>query len=397
MKKILIVDHHAIHSPGRELYRVLGRTSGYDVKVMAPKVWTENGVTSHFEEEHEGLNIVSSRVLFKGKTHRNIYPRLAGQLHSFRPDILLVNSEPEGFLALQAVLLCSFLNLEPAIVFTTWRNMHYGEPGVPFPVKLPWLSRWIDRYTVPRCAHLIAHSPSASAIFRVHGIANISHIPPWVDLKRFAGTSTASEDSGDSERSKTPHVLQVGYVGRLVREKGVDVLLSAIRDLVVPAYLTIVGEGPEKEHLRKLASSGSLSDRCVFIPSVPQSEIPQVMSRFDVLVLPSRARPGWKEQFGRVLIEGMASGAVVVGSNSGDIPNVIGDAGLTFREGDSGALCAILRRLATSESLRNAHRAAGIRRVTEVYSLVVATQRYIALFDALKFKPELRRIEKTTP
>jgi glycosyltransferase involved in cell wall biosynthesis len=62
-------------------------------------------------------------------------------------------------------------------------------------------------------------------------------------------------------------------------------------------------------------------------------------------VLPSRSRPNWVEQFGRVLIEAMACGVPVVGSDCGEIPNVVGDAGLIFPEGDVEALRECLARL----------------------------------------------------
>jgi len=66
------------------------------------------------------------------------------------------------------------------------------------------------------------------------------------------------------------------------------------------------------------------------------------MNMFDVLVLPSRTTRSWKEQFGRVLIEAMACETPVVGSSSGEIPKVIGDAGLIFPEGDVVTLAHIL-------------------------------------------------------
>jgi glycosyltransferase involved in cell wall biosynthesis len=86
------------------------------------------------------------------------------------------------------------------------------------------------------------------------------------------------------------------------------------------------------------------------------------------LVLPSRTRPNWVEQFGRVLIEAMASGVPVVGSDSGEIPNVIGDAGLVFPEGDIGRLRAHLQSLIDDPGLWAALARRGRERVQARYT-----------------------------
>ena len=78
---------------------------------------------------------------------------------------------------------------------------------------------------------------------------------------------------------------------------------------------------------------------------MPSAQTVDYYRSLDVLVLPSRSRSNWKEQFGRVLIEAMASQVPVIGSNSGEIPNVIGDAGLVFPENDAPALSALIEGL----------------------------------------------------
>ncbi len=411
--KILIVDHHAIHLQGRGLYQELAKTEGYTLRVIAPRVWREYGLTNYFDafahlpgnaetltgnnartltSAHGTLSVIPSSLLFGGKPHRNFYCRLARELRTFRPDILLVNSEPEGFLACQAIFLCGIFRLETEVLFTTWRNMRYGDPGVPFPVKWPWLSRLIENYVLPRAAHGIAHSPSATGIFQSRRFNRMSYIPPWVDVERFSGDS--GKQGVHTGGYATPAKLRVGFVGRLVREKGVDLLVKALQDAGFAFSLTIVGDGPEKGRLERLVHASGLSEHCTFLLPVPQDAIPDVMQRFDVLVLPSRGRSGWKEQFGRVLIEAMASGVVVIGSDSGDIPEVIGGAGCIFREEDSEVLRTILQRLAGDERLRQTYKEAGIRRVTDEYSLAVAVNRYRELFDTLKFKREIRTIDE---
>jgi glycosyltransferase involved in cell wall biosynthesis len=96
--------------------------------------------------------------------------------------------------------------------------------------------------------------------------------------------------------------------------------------------------------------------------------MPDFYRSIDTLVLPSITRPNWKEQFGRVLIEAMACGVPPVGSESGEIPNGIGDGGLTFPEGDADSLRERLVRLARQPALRARLGERGRERVLACYT-----------------------------
>ena len=165
----------------------------------------------------------------------------------------------------------------------------------------------------------------------------------------------------------------VGYAGRLVLEKGIDVLLRALAQLPAGVRAHLVGAGPERMRLARLASELGVADRVDWTPLAPSASMPGIMAGFDCLVLPSRSRPNWKEQFGRVLIEAMACGVPVVGSTSGELPNVIGDAGCLFPEGDADALAEQLRQLWQQPELRARLAAKGRARVLAHY-----TQRHVA-------------------
>jgi glycosyltransferase involved in cell wall biosynthesis len=115
--------------------------------------------------------------------------------------------------------------------------------------------------------------------------------------------------------------------------------------------------------------------RVCFAGRIDSSAMPAFYRDLDLFILPSRTTPGWKEQFGRVLIEAMACGVPVIGSDSGEIPHVIDGAGLTFPEGDRVALTAHLQRLSDDSSARAKLAAAGRRRVLEHYTMAqIATQ-----------------------
>ena len=122
-----------------------------------------------------------------------------------------------------------------------------------------------------------------------------------------------------------------------------------------------------------LGSHLGLDDRVIFIGPAPIEQMVELFPASNALVLPSRTRPWWKEQFGRVLVEAMACKVPVVGSDSGAIPDVIGDAGLVFPEGDVTALASCLQRLITSPELCEELGEKGYHRVQHYY-----TQEHIA-------------------
>ena len=134
------------------------------------------------------------------------------------------------------------------------------------------------------------------------------------------------------------------FVGRLVSDKGVDLLLRALellrRDGLTPD-LTIIGSGPEENNLRKLASELGVDRQVSFGGQKSGTQLAETLNQHRVLAVPSR----WAEPFGVVALEGIACGCVVVGSQDGGLKEAIGSCGLVFENGDVRALAAQLKRL----------------------------------------------------
>jgi glycosyltransferase involved in cell wall biosynthesis len=117
-----------------------------------------------------------------------------------------------------------------------------------------------------------------------------------------------------------------------------------------------------------------------FFPLVPHEEVPALLRCFDVLVLPSRTTAKLKEQFGRILVEGMAAGCAVIGSSSGEIPAVLEDAGLVFSEGDVAGLAEAIGRVIAQPDLRAALRTRGRCRVREHFTWEVVAERLVEFY-----------------
>jgi glycosyltransferase involved in cell wall biosynthesis len=222
-----------------------------------------------------------------------------------------------------------------------------------------WVLRHID--------HAVAGTDEAMAVWRKKGYSGpMAVIPQFgVDPQIFMPIPhRAAQPTGAAD--DRPFVI--GYAGRLVPEKGLDVLISAATRLPGKWLLSIAGDGPERERLVEMAGVYNIGGSVRFDGPIASTAMPDYYRSLDVLVLPSRTMHNWKEQFGRTLIEAMACGVPVIGARSGAIPEVIGEAGLTFPEGDSHALQACLLSLIEHPRLRRQLAEAGRKRVMEHFT-----------------------------
>jgi glycosyltransferase involved in cell wall biosynthesis len=126
-----------------------------------------------------------------------------------------------------------------------------------------------------------------------------------------------------------------------------------------------------------------LHQRVAIQPAVPSIEVPALLQQLDVLVLPSRTTAHWKEQFGRVLVEAMSCGVAVVGSSSGEIPHVIGDAGIVVAEGDVAMLRSALLNLLHQPALCHELGQRGRARVLQHYTQAALAGKYYDVYRAM--------------
>jgi len=158
----------------------------------------------------------------------------------------------------------------------------------------------------------------------------------------------------------------IGFMGRLSQEKGILTLIEACSKLGFQYHL-ILDKYVNTEFIKEMekkAKELNVKGRIIYIDPAYE-EVQDYINMFDVLVLPSQTAPWWKEQFGRVLVEAMACEVPVIGSSSGSIPFVIGDAGLVFEEGSAKELAENISELEENEVLRRKLISAGKERAKQ--------------------------------
>jgi len=162
------------------------------------------------------------------------------------------------------------------------------------------------------------------------------------------------------------------FVGRLVSDKGVDLLLQALKLLQSEGLtpdLTIVGSGPEEENLRNLTLELGLDRQITFAGQKSGAALAEILNRHRILVVPSK----WAEPFGVVALEGIACGCVVVGSENGGLKEAIGPCGLMFENGNVHALAAQLKRLFNDRNLQASLRQHTAEHLAKFQSDAIAT------------------------
>lgn len=355
--RVLIISKACVVGAYQKKLEELARFPDMELWAVVPPYWQEpGGRRLELELLHTtGYNLEILPLAWNGHFHLHFYPRLGVLLRRIRPHLLHIEEEPYNLATFQAMRLG--VELEAKRIFFTWQNL---------PRRYPPPFSWLETYNLKKAHRAISGNREGIEVLRAKGFTRAVDLLP-----QFGVDPEIYRPQAKQTFPKRP--FTIGYIGRLVEEKGIDLLIDAVARLEGDFRLRILGSGPFRSQLQAMVQELGLGSKVIFDPPQPSAAMPKYYHGLDVLVLPSRTRKNWKEQFGRVLIEAMASGVPVIGSSCGEIPNVIGDVGLIFPEGDVQALQGVLQKLREDKELRQRLAEAGRARV-----LAHFTQAWIA-------------------
>lgn len=364
--KVLLLHKALVNGAYQKKAEALAAIPGVELTVVVPPSWREARVGLQPLERHHtrGYELVVAPIWFNGHHHVHCYPTLGGIVRRVRPDVFHVDEEPFNVATAEAFHWAGRVGARA--LFVTWATVYRDYPP-PF--------SFFERYTHRRAAAAIAGNSDALEVLRRRGYRGpVEIVPLALDPDLYLPRETARDTSAP---------FTIGFLGRLVVEKGVAVLLDAAARLRGDWRLLLIGGGVAAADLRAQATRLGIAERIEFVPLVPSDQVPAWLRRLDVLAVPSLTTPTWKEQFGRVIIEAMATAVPVVGSDSGEIPRVIADAGLITPEGDPVALAEALQALLDDEPRREALAIAGRERVLAHYTWERVARQYHGLYQQM--------------
>jgi glycosyltransferase involved in cell wall biosynthesis len=323
---------------------------GVELMVLVPPSWKDERGEMALERAYtEGYALQVVPIHLNGNFHLHFYRDLARHLRAFRPHIVHIDEEPYNLSCWQA--LYHARHIRAKALFFSWQNIARA-----YPPPFAWGERWV----LDHADHAIVGTDGAAGVWRRKGFRR------GIDVIAQFGVDP---DLFRPAESRPQQPFTIGAVARLVPEKGIHLLVQACAALDGDWRLRIVGGGPQRAALETCAHDLGIAAHVEFVGQVPSAHMPTLFPTFDVLVVPSLTRPNWKEQFGpRATVEAMASGVPVIGSDSGAIPDVIGDAGVIVPENHIAALTDAIQHLRQHPAERARLARAGRARVLARYT-----------------------------
>ena len=387
--RILVASHTYIVDINRAKFKILANLEpGIEVTVVVPKCWKPGGVQnkiietqfcqegsfkvfpiSNFSQNNQGLLTFGTDII--------------QLLHEFRPQIIQVEQGSKSLAYAQLILLNKWLNLQAKNIFFTWWNLPY---------QLKWPASVLEDCNLQHTDGIIAGNLDGAKILHQQGYAGAIEVMPQLGVDETLFYRTSKDADLSRKFGIQPTDFVVGYVGRFVEEKGLLTLAAALAGLKkTPWKWLLVGQGKLRSQIAEKSLEWGISDKIIWVESVSHEDVPPYINLMDCLVLPSQTSykfktlttVGWKEQFGHVLIEAMACKIPVIGSDCGEIPHVIGDAGLIFPEGNAEKLRECLHELMKRPELAADLGKRGYNRVMNNYTNKALAEQLLEFYKEL--------------
>lgn len=358
-KKLLSIGHAYVIALNRRLVNEMARLGSdeWEITAIAPTIMKGDLRTTQLEGDIAALYQLEALPTYLSKyIHFMTYNWRLRDILQQDWDIIHAWEEPYILVGCQIAI-----SKPPKVplVYQTAQNIHKSYPP-PF--------NWIEQYAMNQASGWICcgqtvvdtlvHRPGYQ---RPHQV-----IPLGVDTDTFYPDSEA--------RKATRRILEwdeagspvIGFLGRFVAEKGVEMLTKVLESITIPWRALFIGTGPLEVQLKQWAKR--YPNRVRICTQVRHDQVPQYLNAMDILCAPSQSIPNWREQFGRMLIEAMACGVSIIGSNCGEIPFLLEDVGKIIEEKDINSWVIGLSNLIEKPELRKDMRNNGITKVKDNYT-----------------------------
>jgi glycosyltransferase involved in cell wall biosynthesis len=367
--RVLMISHAYVVGVNQGKLKAIADTEKVELALLAPSNWKalEWDRFLPLENPYSEFRLYSAPVWSTGRVGAHFYNpwQIWQVIRDFKPDLIQVEEEIFSLCALEVAILAKLLK-KPLVVFG-WENQQRS---------LPLPRQWVRDLVMSATNLYLAGNQDGATVISNWGYQGQIEVIPQMGVDTELFTPEIANNNHDE--------LNIGFLGRLVPEKGIDVLFTAVSQLHqqgLNCRVTICGSGTSEAELRQEAVTQQIENLVTWKGAVKHEAAPEEIGQFDVLVLPSRTVNTWKEQFGHVIIEAMAMGIPVIGSSCGEIPHVIAHSDLIFPEEDATTLAVILKKAICDRNWLREMGEYGIERVKKYYSHERIAQRLIALWQ----------------
>lgn len=365
--RVLLLSHAYADPARRGKAQALARL-GHAVTLAVPDAWPgpDGGAPARVPHSDDGrIRVVPVPVTGEpGDPAETRWSRRALRrlLSDFRPDLVQVEEEPGTPAAAVGAAAAHALRI-PAVLYV--RESVEG--------ARPLAERFRRRRTLRRASGLAGATRLALGLAGRHA----GSVPARV-LPQFGVTAPL-------DAARDPHDdFVIGFVGRLVPERGLDLLLRACVRLLGPWRVVVAGSGPAQADLELLAERLGIAARVTWLGAIRPEALAPRWAGFDCVVVPPRSTAEWVETTGAVPLEAMARGVAVVGTRSGIVPELVEGTGIVVPEEDPEALAAAIQELVDDPARRAELAAAGRRRILADYTDDAVARRTAAFWEEVR-------------
>ena len=371
--KILIISHTYIAAENRKNILALGCHA--QVKVLLPKEWTDTVFPNlKFEVNESDDDYFNPRRVFYLSQSQYFFVNAVSYLRKFRPDVTIVEYNPWSLMFVQALLARTLFHKRTKMVCLVKKNTFVRSSSASGILKYR-----IAQMTARRVDIFIAASEMARQLLSSTFLVDDSRIRVvhhmGVDTSIFRPPEVYTNNG----------VVSIGYAGRLDSDKGVEDLVAAVADYVIPnspnVKLKLLGRGRLSPLLREMAENWPWLE--VHLP-VPHAQVARFLRGLDIFVMPSRILPDHQEHDGHAVMEAMACGLATIGTRSGIITELLsGGAGYIVSPHVPEELGSALNTLIADADLRKNVALRGLEKARREFSLEHIAARKIEILNGL--------------
>ncbi|MDD3628146.1 MAG: glycosyltransferase family 4 protein [bacterium] len=332
MMKILFVKHDGVLKSNRRYLEILSERTDWEIHLISPEYWYEPSFRKKFYFESSDDSIIKHPVKSFFARHPIFFKynskQLTNEIKEINPEVVFISNDPYAISAYQAI---KGLRDKKIIIYGIQNIKKY----IPFPFSS------IYRHNLKYCDYFLGCNTATLKINQDWGFKGpVDYLPIGIDREHFKKKTNYS----------LPDIPRIGFVGRVEEIKGIKYLIRALNILEFKVKLTVIGEGSQLNWIKENVNKNKIE--LIIKSFVSHNKMPEEYLNLDLLIVPSITIWRWKEQFGRVLVEAMASGVPVIGSDSGAIPDVLGDAGIIVKERNAEDINRAIKLIVNDEDLR---------------------------------------------